>query len=291
MVQSEFVVQALVNGLAIGGMYALIAVGLTMIFGIMDIVNFAHGEFFMVGAYMGFVAAEWVGLNFYLSIVFAMVAVALIAVAIERIVFRPLQEREVLDKLLASIGVLFVLQTAAILVFGNTPRSFDSPFGNNVVSFGGIIIAEIRLFLVIATVVLFALLWYVLKRTKIGKAMRATAINPEAAEIRGVNVDHVHIATFGIGGAMAGAAGAIIGTIFSIHPAMGLLPVLKAFSVVIVGGLGSVPGAFLGGLLIGPIESLGATFGPTEYRHTYAFVALIVVLMVRPQGILGGWQR
>lgn len=291
MVQVEFVIQALVNGLAIGGLYALIAVGLTIIFGIMDIVNFAHGEFFMVGAYVGFVASDWVGLNFYLGIPFAMVVVALIAVAIERVVFRPLREREVLDKLLASIGVLFVLQTAAILVFGNTPRSFDSPYANDVIEVGGIFIPTIRLFLLVSTIVLFVLLWLFLQRTKIGKAMRATALNEEAAEIRGVNIEHVHMTTFAIGGALAGAAGAIVGTIYSIHPAMGLLPVLKAFSVVIVGGLGSVPGALLGGFLIGPVESFGATFGPTEYRHAYAFLALILVLLVRPQGILRGWER
>lgn len=288
MPQVEFVIQALVNGLAIGGLYALIAVGLTIIFGIMDVVNFAHGEFFMVGAYMGFVASDWVGLNFYFGIPFAMVTVAVIAVVIERLVFNPLRERELLDKLLASIGVLFVLQTVAIIVFGNTPRSFDSPYQNAVIEIGGIFIPTIRLFLLIATIVLFVLLWVFLQRTKIGKAMRATALNREAAEIRGVNIDHVHMATFAIGGALAGAAGAIVGTIYSIHPAMGLLPVLKAFSVVIVGGLGSVRGAVVASLLIGIVQAMTVLVLPPFMAEIIALGVLIVVLLVKPEGLFAG---
>lgn len=293
MVSPELVVQQVINGLSIGAIYALVAVGLTLIFGIMDVINFAHGEFVMLGAYAGFWLLVLTDLPYPVVLVLAIVVVGVAAVGIERVVFRPLYGRTLLATVMVAFGLLLFLQNAALLAWGGIPKGIPDPFGNATVRVAGFYISHLRLFAMGLAAVLFGGMWLVLMRTKIGKALRATAQNPEAAVIRGIDTDRVYMATFAISGALAAAAGVVYGTLFEISPTMGLLPLLKAFAAIIIGGLGSVTGALLGGLLIGVVEALGAGLlpGGSGYRDAFAFVLLIVVLLVRPQGLLGGWQR
>ena len=293
MVTPELVVQQFVNGLSIGAIYALVAVGLTLIFGIMDVINFAHGEFVMLGAYAGFWILALTGLPYPVALVLAIVTVAAAAVVIERAVFRPLYDRSMLAIVMVAFGLLLFLQNAALMAWGGIPKAIADPFGNATLRVAGFYMSYLRIFAMALTFVLFGGMWVVLVRTKVGKAMRATAQNPEAAVIRGIDTDRVYMTTFAISGALAAAAGVVYGTLFSVSPAMGLLPLLKAFAAIVIGGLGSVTGALLGGLLIGVVEAMGAGLlpGGSGYRDAFAFVLLIVVLLVRPQGLLGGWQR
>lgn len=293
MVTPEFLVQQFINGLSIGAIYALVAVGLTLMFGIMDVINFAHGEFVMLGAYAGFLVVAHAGVGFFPALLVATVAIGVAAVGIERVVFRPLHDRPLLATVMVSFGLLLFLQNGALLVFGGIPETIADPFGNETLRVGGFFLSYLRLFAMGLTLALFGALWLVLQRTKLGKALRATAQNPEAAVIRGIDTDRVYMATFGISGALAAAGGVVYGTLFQVSPTMGLLPLLKGFAAIIIGGLGSVSGALIGGLLIGVVEALGVGLVPggSGYREAYSFVLLIVVLLVRPQGLLGGWQR
>lgn len=293
MVSAELVVQQLINGLSIGAIYALVAVGLTLIFGIMDVINFAHGEFVMLGAYAGFWLLVFTDLPFLVVLVLAIVVVGVAGIGIERVIFRPLYGRSLLATVMVSFGLLLFLQNGALLAWGGIPRTIADPFGNETLRFAGFYISYLRLFAMAVALVLFGGMWLVLTQTKIGKALRATAQNPEAAVIRGIDTDRVYMTTFAISGALAAAAGVVYGTLFQVSPTMGLLPLLKAFAAIIIGGLGSVTGALLGGLLIGVAEAMGAGLipGGSGYRDAFAFVLLIVVLLLRPQGLLGGWQR
>lgn len=293
MVTPELVVQQFINGLSIGAIYALVAVGLTLVFGIMDVINFAHGEFVMLGAFTGFWILALTGLPYPVALVLAIVVVGAVAVVIERAVFRPLYDRSLLAIVMVAFGLLLFLQNAALMAWGGIPKSIADPFGNATLRVAGFYISYLRLFAMGLAFVLFGGMWVVLMRTKIGKAMRATSQNPEAAVIRGIDTDRVYVTTFAISGALAAAAGVVYGTLFQVSPTMGLLPLLKAFAAVIIGGLGSVTGALLGGLLIGVVEAMGAGLVPggSGYRDAFAFVLLIVVLLVRPRGLLGGWQR
>lgn len=287
----EYFLQQVINGLSIGGIYTLIALGLTMIFGIMDIVNFAHGEFYMLGAFIGFWIIQLFHIPFFLALPLAMLIVGIISVGIERAIFNPLQDRRILDKLLASVGILFVLQTGALILWGPIPRRITDPLGGKILRMGNMFIPSSRLLGLGLAIVLMIILWIFLQRSKLGKAMRATSQNKTAARIRGINIDKVYMTTFFIGGALAAAAGTTAGAIFTIYPTMGLLPTLKAFAIVILGGMGKVPGAIVGGAIIGIAESLGSAYLMSEYRHAYAFLILIIILLIRPQGIMGGWER
>lgn len=293
MVTFDLVIQQLINGLSIGAIYALVAVGLTLIFGIMDVINFAHGEFVMLGAYAGFWIIALTGVPFFVALPLAIVVVGVAAVGIERVVFRPLYDRTLLATVMVAFGLLLFLQNAALMAWGGIPKSIADPFGNATIRLGGFYLSYLRLFAMALAVALFGGMWLVLQRTKIGKALRATAQNPEAAVIRGIDTDRVYMTTFAISGALAAAAGVVYGTLFQVSPTMGLLPLLKAFAAIIIGGLGSVPGALVGGLLIGVTEAMGAGLlpGGSGYRDAFAFLLLILVLLVRPQGLLGGWQR
>lgn len=293
MVSVELILQQLINGLSIGAIYALVAVGLTLMFGIMDVINFAHGEFVMMGAYVGLLALTGASLPYGITILVGIIIVGTIAVGIEHAVFRPVLDRSILATVMVSFGLLLFLQNGALLVFGGIPKSVADPFGNATFRVGQFYLSHLRLFTILLTVGLFAGLWVVLQRTKLGKAMRATAQNREAAVIRGIDTDRVYKATFAISGGLAAAGGVVYGTLFQISPTMGLLPLLKGFAAIIIGGLGSVTGALLGGILIGLIEAFGAGLlpGGSGYRDAFSFLLLILVLLIRPQGLLGGWQR
>jgi branched-chain amino acid transport system permease protein len=292
-VDPGLVAQQLLNGLTIGAVYALIAVGLTLVFGILDVINFAHGEFVMFGAYAGFLLLTRTPLPYPVALAIAVVLVGALALVVERAVFRPLYDRGGLAPMMASFGLLLAFQAGALVVFGGVPKSIPDPFGSATLSYGGVFVSHLRLFAVGLAVAMFAGLWVFFYRTKTGKAIRATAQNEEAARIRGIDTDRVNVATFTLSGMFGAAGGVVYGTLFSLSPVMGLHPMLKAFAAIIIGGLGSVTGALVGGVLVGLTEAFGSGFVPGGggWRDAYAFVLLVVVLLVRPQGLLGGWQR
>jgi len=290
MNELAFFVQQVINGLSIGIIYALMAVGLALIFSIMDVLNFAHGELFMLGAYFCYWSIHLLGLPFVLSLIVGILAVSLISMALERVVFRSVRGN-IIASILASLGLMFVLQTVAALAWGTISRSMHSPFKAAVLRWGALFIPHDRLFAIIASIGLFVGLWWFIQRTRMGKAMRATSLNREAALIKGIDIDKVYMVTFTLAGALAAAAGGILGSIYSVGPDMGLLPLLKSISVIIVGGLGNIPAAVAGGCLIGLSEALGAAYLSANYRDIYCFVILALVLLVRPQGLLSGWKR
>jgi branched-chain amino acid transport system permease protein len=290
MNELAFFVQQIINGLSIGIIYALMAVGLTLIFSIMDVLNFAHGELFMLGAYFCYWSIDLIGLPFMLSLVAGILVVAFISMVLERVVFRPIRGN-ILASIMASLGLMFVLQTLAAVAWGTISRSMHSPFKASVLRWRGLFIPYDRLFAIIASLCLFIGLWWFIQRTRMGKAMRATSLNREAAVIKGINIDRVYMVTFTLAGALAAAAGGILGSIYSVAPDMGLLPLLKSIAVIIVGGLGNIPAAMVGGCLIGLSEALGAAYLSANLRDIYCFVILVVVLLVRPQGLLYGWRR
>lgn len=290
MNELAFFVQQIINGLSIGIIYALMAVGLTLIFSIMDVLNFAHGELFMLGAYFCYWSMHLIGLPFILSLVMGILVVACISTVIERLVFRPIRGNLVAS-IMASLGLMFVLQTTASLAWGTISRSMHSPFKASVLRLGTLFIPYDRLFAILASLSLFFGLWWFIQKTRMGKAMRATSINREAALIKGIDIDKVYMVTFTLAGALAASAGGILGSIYSVAPDMGLLPLLKSIAVIIVGGLGNIPGAVVGGCIIGLSEALGAAYFSANYRDIYCFVILVAVLLIRPQGLLSGWKR
>jgi branched-chain amino acid transport system permease protein len=290
MNELAFFVQQTINGLSIGIIYALMAVGLTLIFSIMDVLNFSHGELFMLGAYFCYWSIDLLGLPFMLSLVMGILVVAVISMVLERIVFRPIRGN-ILASIMASLGLMFVLQTLAAVAWGTISRSMHSPLKASVFRWGVLFIPHDRLFAIIASLCLFIGLWWFIQRTRMGKAMRATSLNREAAVIKGINIDRVYMVTFTLAGALAAAAGGILGSIYSVAPDMGLLPLLKSIAVIIVGGLGNIPAAMVGGCLIGLSEALGAAYLSANLRDIYCFVILALVLLVRPQGLLSGWRR
>jgi branched-chain amino acid transport system permease protein len=284
---TEFAQQA-VNGLVMGGVYALIALGLTLIFGILDQANFAHGELYMIGAYATLYFSEFLGGGMYpLAVVFAMFSVAFIALFYEWLLFRPLRGKGHLPAIISSLGASIFLWNLGLIIFGSAPRQMRTGLSEVTVNFWGVSLTLQRLLVLVVALGLILCLYLVIMKTRMGRAMRATAQDPEVAALLGIDINRIAEATFIIGGALAAAAGALIGPIFLIYPAMGLMACLKAFVVVILGGLGNVMGAVIAGFALGVIESLGAGFIASAYKDFFAFLVLILVLWARPEGFLG----
>jgi branched-chain amino acid transport system permease protein len=281
------VLQQIINGLVAGSIYALTALGLTMIFGIMDIINFAHGEIYMLGAFLTFYFCTSLGIPYLLAMGLAMIAIAIIGIVIEKVTFKPLRNTPLLNTLLASLGLSIFIQNLALLIWGPDPRKIASPYSARIIEFFGIFITMQRLLVIIVTVILLIFLYYFIQRTAIGKCMRATAQEPEGAALIGIDIDRVFWVTFAVGCALAAAAGSLIGGIFFVNPTIGVVPVLKAFIVVIVGGLGSILGAIMAGFLLGVTESLMGGFVSSAYMDVTAFAILILVMLFRPSGLFG----
>jgi len=279
--------QQIINGLVAGSIYALTALGLTMIFGIMDIINFAHGEIYMLGAFLTFYFCASLGIPYLPAMGLAMIAIAIIGIVIEKVTFKPLRNTPLLNTLLASLGLSIFIQNLALLIWGPDPRKIASPYSARIIEFFGIFITMQRLLVIIVTVILLIFLYYFIQRTAIGKCMRATAQEPEGAALIGIDIDRVFWVTFAVGCALAAAAGSLIGGIFFVNPTIGVIPVLKAFIVVIVGGLGSILGAIMAGFLLGVTESLMGGFVSSAYMDVTAFAILILVLLFRPSGLFG----
>jgi branched-subunit amino acid ABC-type transport system permease component len=300
--------QQLINGLMLGSLYALIAVGYTMVYGIIELINFAFGELFMLGAFISIMmmvkkitlfGAEvpMPGLSFFLAILIAMVVVGLLGVFIERVAYRPLRNAPRLAALISAIGVSILLQNLAQAIFGSNQAYFPnvplfSTAAGQAKSFtvGGAQITYIQVFVVIVTIVVMSLLYLFVSRTRTGRAMRASAQDKRTSALMGVNVNRVVAITFLIGSAMGALAGGMYGAVYHFaYPQMGFFPGLKAFIAAVLGGIGNILGAFLGGLLLGIIEALGAAYLPlgSQYRDAFAFIILILILAFRPSGLLG----
>jgi branched-chain amino acid transport system permease protein len=277
----EQLLQHLLNGLVLGGTYALLGIGLTLIFGLMNVVNFAHGEFYTLGAYVSFAALALAGLEFFAALVLAIVAGAALGGLCEVVLLRPLRSESIDTTMLAMIGVWIAMQNAELLGWGGVAKSIPHPFPTAPLVLGPVAIAPLRLFVLVLAAALIAASWLLIHRTKLGRAMRATFQDRDTAALMGV--------AFGSG--LAAAAGALLGPVFLVYPSMGDLASLKAFSVVILGGLGNLPGATLGGLLLGIAEELGAGYVSSGYRDAVGFVIIILVLLFRPSGLVARQER
>ena len=282
----EFV-QHLLNGLLIGGIYALMGIGLTLVFGVMNVVNFAHGQFYMLGAFVMYSVFTLAGVPYLLALLVAAMAIGLLGVIIERLLLRPIRDQPVDVPMLATIGLSIFLANMALIIWGPTPKDTGLPFPLVGVKVGPLTLTPMRVFVLVAALVIIFASHLFLKRSSMGKAIRATFQDREAAALMGVDVDFVNMFTFGWGAAMAALAGGLLAPFFQVFPTMGAIVTAKSFAVVIVGGLGSFPGAILAGLLLGIAESLGAGYVSSGYRDAIAFILIIVVLVIRPTGLLG----
>jgi branched-chain amino acid transport system permease protein len=280
--------QQLVNGLALGGIYALIALGYTMVYGIISLINFAYGEIYMFGAFTGLIIATSHGTNMLASLFGAMLFCILLGVLIERIAYKPLRRSSRLSALISTIGVSIFLSTLMVLLKGPSTQGFPALFVNKVYVIGNFQITIYQIFIIGVSALLMLVLHLFVTFTKTGRAMRATAQDRDAAGLMGVNIDAIIAITFAIGSALAGAAGVLAGIYFNaVQPYMGLMAGLKAFSAAVLGGIGSIPGAMMGGLLIGLLEVLSITVNLSQYKDAFAFGILILVLLVKPSGIMG----
>ena len=280
------VIQTLMYGLTIGVVYVLMALGFTLIFGILRIVNFAHGEFYMIGAFVVRELFAHAGLNYFVSVIVAAVAVGLLGVAVERGLFRPFRDKVEHQVLIVSFALSVALQQMGVILWGAEDVSIEAPF-SGVVRWGGFMFPQDRLVAVGACLVILAGFYLLLKRTRIGLAMEAVVQDPEAALIQGIRVDRVYAFTFGIGTLLAAAAGGLIGPVFSLTPYMGTLPLVKAFIAVILGGMGSVTGAVVGGLVIGISETFLSTYFGGAAAAILQFAVIMLILVLKPSGLFG----
>lgn len=292
----NMIVRQLVNGLSLGSMYALIALGYTMVYGIVKLINFAHGDILMAGAYCGFfILTAWGTTPAALTaaFVFSMTVCALLAVVIERFAYRPLRNAPRLNSLITAIAVSLILQNGArVLPFiGPNPRQYPTPKNVNF-DIASISVSNIQLIVIISSACLMIVLNYIINRTKIGKAMRAVSFDTQAASLMGISVNRVIAFTFGLGAVLAAAGGILYATAYpQVEPVMGTMPGLKAFVAAVLGGIGSVPGAMLGGYILGIAETFTKGFLSSQFADAISFGILIVILLVKPTGIMGSKIR
>ncbi|KGR91927.1 ABC transporter permease [Ureibacillus massiliensis 4400831 = CIP 108448 = CCUG 49529] len=281
--------QQLVNGISVGSIYALIALGYTMVYGIIKLINFAHGDVFMLGAFIGFFAiARW-DLGFIPALIISMVLCAVIGVIIERVAYKRLRNATRIAALITAIGVSLLIEYTVIYFRGASPEAYpDGVIPKASIDIFGASISSQSIMILVVTIILMVLLQFIVHKTKIGKAMRAVSHDADAARLMGINVDNTISATFAIGSALAGAAGVIFGVYYTrIDPLMGVLPGLKAFIAAVLGGIGSIPGAMFGGYILGIVETIVSAIGFSLWRDAAAFVILIIILIVKPSGIFG----
>lgn len=281
--------QQLINGISLGSIYALIALGYTMVYGIVKLINFAHGDVFMVGSFIGFYSIRVFDLGFFPSLLIAMTACAIFGILIERIAYKPLRNATRIAALITAIGVSLFIEYGTIYLRGAQPVAYPSNvLPNKNIDFLGVTINSQSLFILGISIALMILLYFIVHKTKVGKAMRAVSHDADAARLMGINVNNTISATFAIGSALAGAAGVIFGIYYiKIEPLMGIIPGLKAFIAAVLGGIGIIPGAMVGGLTLGVIESLVSAAGFSLLRDGVAFIVLILILIFRPAGLLG----
>ncbi len=300
----SFFFQELVNGLTTGALYALVALGFSMVYGVLKLLNFAHGDLYMVGAYIGFFVIQWFGGAQHLTIAVPLLLVIMfvlaaglvggLGVAIERFAYRPLRDAPRIAPLITAIGVSFFLESSALLLFGAQYRVYNTADFISLssgIQIGSVTIDSVQILVLVLGVVLMAGLQLLVNRTGLGRQMRAVAADREAAEMLGINVNFVITATFFLGSALAGVAGIMGGLLFNqVTSTIGFIAGLKAFTAAVVGGIGSIPGAMLGGLVIGVAESFVTGYISSTYSNLIVFGILIVVMLIRPSGLLGRAQ-
>ncbi|MQA11609.1 MAG: branched-chain amino acid ABC transporter permease [Pseudonocardiaceae bacterium] len=280
--------QYLGNGLTLGCIYALMAIGLTLVFGYMNVVNFAHGEFYMVGAYLAFTITDILGLSFVLGLLAAIVGAIVLGVLVDIGILRKLRQYDdIAMPILATIGLSILLQNLAILIWNPVPKTAGSPVSGSSIDLLVMRTTPQNIFIVVAAAVSVLLAFLFMTRTRAGLKMRATFQDPMASWLMGVNVRRIYAMTFAFGAAMAAIGGVLISTVFQMTPTMGAVATAKSFVVVILGGLGSFPGAILGGLLLGLVESFGAGYLSADYEDAFGLLVLLVVLLLRPRGLFG----
>ncbi|HFH9837133.1 TPA: branched-chain amino acid ABC transporter permease [Streptococcus suis] len=286
--------QQLVNGLILGSVYALLALGYTMVYGIIKLINFAHGDLYMMGAFMGYYFLNQLtfiengGLRFFIALILSMVGTAILGVVIEFLAYRPLRNSTRIAALITAIGVSFFLEYTMVYFFTADVKAYPQAIEEVTFHLGPVSVTNIKLIILGVSLALMVALQLIVKRTKMGKAMRAVSVDSDAAQLMGINVNRTISFTFALGSALAGAAGVLLGMSYNqIEPLMGMTPGLKAFVAAVLGGIGIIPGAALGGFVIGIIETLTYVIGMDTFRDAIVYGVLIVILLVRPSGILG----
>ncbi len=282
----QLFLQQVFNGVMLGSTYAIVALGLTLVFGILQIPNFAHGHLYMLGAYLCFFLITLYGFGFWPAVVISMVILGMVGILIERVIYRPLRDRPHINSFISAIGALIILENGVIALWGPQGRRIPNPYPG-IVELLGITMTYQRLLVIVAAIGLIILFQIFIKKTTTGMTIEAVAQNREGALLVGINVNRVSAITFAISTATAAAAACLVAPIFMISPTMGALLGMKAFVIVILGGLGSIPGAILGGYILGLLEALGGGYLSAAYKDVYAFGALILILAIRPTGLFG----
>lgn len=280
--------QQLINGISLGSIYALIALGYTMVYGIIRLINFAHGDIYMLGAYTGFFATTVLKMSFIPALILSMAVAAVVGMIIEKAAYRPLRHAPKIAALITAIGVSLLLEYGGMLLVTPQPRTFPAVLKAELYHVGGVIINSQQIIILAVSLALMVLLTYIVHRTKVGKAMRAVSFDTDAARLMGIDVDRIISITFAIGSGLAAAAGVLVGVYYnSIDPLMGIMPGLKAFVAAVLGGIGVIPGAMLGGIIMGIVEAMVSGFISSTFRDAAAFAILIIILLFRPSGLLG----
>jgi branched-chain amino acid transport system permease protein len=283
--------QHLVNAVILGGTYALLGIGLTLIFGIMRVVNFTHGELYAFGAYAVYWLVATAGVNFFLALPVAITAGLALGALVEFVLLRPMRGADIDTTMLVMIGAWIVMQNSEMIVWGGVAKSVPTPFPETPLAIGPISVAWLRMFALGIALLLIAGTYALINHTRLGTAMRATFQDRDTAALMGVNVRAIHTATFAIGSGLAAAAGALLGPVFLVEPTMGDLASLKAFAIVILGGLGNVTGATIGGFVLALVEEMGAGYISSGYRDAMGFLIIIVVLLIKPTGLFARAER
>lgn len=287
----QIFMQQLINGLSLGSIYALLALGYTMIYGIVKIIHFAHGDVYMLGAFFGYYTINVWHFNFIMALFGSMIFCALVGMLIEFVAYRPLRHSSRIAVLITAIGVSYFLENGMSVLFSGDTRDFPQVIKQVNYEWFGIRVTNVQLLIFATTIILMIVLQLIVKKTKMGRAMRAAAADPVAAELMGININGTISFVFAIGSAMAGAAGVLIGLYYnSIEPTMGMTPGIKAFVAAVVGGVGSIPGAAVGAVIIGCLESMMQAIGFSAFKDAAVYVVLIIVLLFLPAGLFGNKQ-
>ncbi len=288
----EQFLQQVINGLSLGSIYALVALGYTMVYGIIKLINFAHGDIYMIGAYTAFFVTTYMGMSFLPALLVCMIVCGILGVLIERIAYKPLRKAPRITALITAIGVSYVIEYTTQLFMGTSVKTFPKLLPDTSWVVGPIKITYIQMVIFTVTIVLMVLLTFIIQKTKIGRAMRAVSADENAAKLMGISVDNTISMTFLIGSALAGAAGMLVGLYYNAaSPLMGMVPGLKAFVAAVFGGIGSIPGALVGGLFIGIAETMVVAYGSSLYRDAIVYAILILVLIIKPTGLFGKNER
>ena len=286
------IIQQLINGIILGSVYALLALGYTMVYGIIKLINFAHGDVYMLGAYFGYFFIQVLHLNFFIALVLSMAVSALLGMLIEFVAYRPLRHSPRIAVLISALGVSFLLENGMSYFYGSDKKAFPQAIRTIQYHIGSQQISNIQLLIISTAITLMILLTIIVQKTKMGRAMRAVSADQEAAILMGIDVNRTISFTFAIGSALAAAGGVLIGLYYNnIDPLMGMTPGIKAFVAAVLGGIGLIPGAALGGWLIGILETMTQAIGLSDYKDAVVYAILIIILLFKPTGILGKNKR